>query len=361
MTREPDAPQNPVDDALGTVREYELLDYLDALRSTARIGELVDDVANVIIVNGTSAVGRDTVAEMSQAAVQRADRSFSMLPSVVVGVGAVPSRFVDAVPSRQREVGGTVEEFIHSVRRSPEAATALALLLRGGDARSVEQGLVAESSTYSLLQEGRVHRTWLDARKASAPDFGGHASVLTRTDQVITLTFDRPDVRNAFGVALRDSLLDAVALVAADRTLRLVVDGNGPAFCSGGDLREFGSRPDPAIAHLVRLSRSAARGVADISDRVEFHLHGACVGAGIEVPSFARRVIADPDSRFRLPEVAFGLVPGAGGTVGIPRRIGRLRTCWWAISGAWIDARTALQWGLVDAVQEKSEVRSVTR
>ncbi|MDQ6696224.1 MAG: enoyl-CoA hydratase/isomerase family protein, partial [Actinomycetota bacterium] len=54
---------------------------------------------------------------------------------------------------------------------------------------------------------------------------------------------------------------------------------------------------------------------------------------------------------FRLPELAMGLVPGAGGTVSLPRRIGRHRTAWLALTGASIDAPTALDWGLVDTIE----------
>jgi enoyl-CoA hydratase/carnithine racemase len=84
-------------------------------------------------------------------------------------------------------------------------------------------------------------------------------------------------------------------------------------------------------------------------------VHGACVGAGVELPAFASRVVADPGARFRLPEVAMGLVPGAGGTVSLPRRIGRQRTCRLALTGEWLDAETALRWGLVDELAERSE------
>ena len=55
----------------------------------------------------------------------------------------------------------------------------------------------------------------------------------------------------------------------------------------------------------------------------EVVVHGACVGAGVELAAFADRVIARPSTRFRLPEVGMGLIPGAGGAVSIPRRIGR--------------------------------------
>ena len=81
-----------------------------------------------------------------------------------------------------------------------------------------------------------------------------------------------------------------------------------------------------------------------------FRLHRACIGAGIELPAFAGTVLAAPDARVRLPEVAMGLVPGAGGTVSLPRRIGRHRTCWLGVTGAELDAEAALAWGLVDRI-----------
>ena len=64
------------------------------------------------------------------------------------------------------------------------------------------------------------------------------------------------------------------------------------------------------------------------------------------------RVVAAPSTRIRLPEVGFGLVPGAGGTVSLPRRIGRHRTAFLGLTGATIDTETAHRWGLVDTVDD---------
>jgi enoyl-CoA hydratase/carnithine racemase len=82
------------------------------------------------------------------------------------------------------------------------------------------------------------------------------------------------------------------------------------------------------------------------------HLHGACVGSGIELPAFAGRVLAAPDTTIALPEVGLGLLPGAGGTVSLPRRIGRHRTALLALARPSIDASTALAWGLVDELEQ---------
>ena len=130
----------------------------------------------------------------------------------------------------------------------------------------------------------------------------------------------------------------------------MILAGAGPSFCSGGDLDEFGSFPDPATAHITRLARSSGRVLAAIAPKVVAHLHGACMGAGIELPAFAGRVVADPDTVISLPEVGLGLLPGAGGTVSLPRRIGRQRTCELALTQRRIDASTALGWGLVDEI-----------
>jgi enoyl-CoA hydratase/carnithine racemase len=92
--------------------------------------------------------------------------------------------------------------------------------------------------------------------------------------------------------------------------------------------------------------------VAAVADRVTAHLHGACVGSGIELPAFAGLVVAAPSTRISLPEVRLGLVPGAGGTVSITRRMGRHRTARLALTGEVLDAATARRWGLVDVLDD---------
>jgi enoyl-CoA hydratase/carnithine racemase len=178
---------------------------------------------------------------------------------------------------------------------------------------------------------------------------------VARDGNAVRLTLHRPHVRNAFNAAMREALLDGLAVAAADPDVQVVVDGDGPNFCSGGDLDEFGTLADPASAHLLRVARSVGRAVHELRDRVTFVVHGACVGAGTELPAFAGRVVARPDATFRLPEISMGLVPGAGGTVSLPRRIGRERAGWLALTGEAIDAETALDWGLIDAIEEGTQ------
>ena len=153
---------------------------------------------------------------------------------------------------------------------------------------------------------------------------------------------------------MRDALVEALEFAAVDPDAAPVtLSGEGPSFSAGGDLDEFGHADDVGRAHAIRVLQSAARlWSGSLGERLTARLHGICVGAGIEVPAAAARVIARPGTCFRLPEVSMGLIPGAGGTVTIPRRIGRHRACYLAISGLELDLETALAWGLVDAVDD---------
>jgi enoyl-CoA hydratase/carnithine racemase len=178
--------------------------------------------------------------------------------------------------------------------------------------------------------------------------------VAVRSEEILHLTLNRPHVHNAFSAGMRDALAEGLTVAVADPGIeRIVLDGAGPSFCSGGDLDEFGSFPDPATAHAVRSTRNPARLLSECASRVHTIVHGACIGAGAELPAFTARVVADPGSFFALPELGMGLVPGAGGTVSLPRRIGRQRTAWLALGGERIDAQTALAWGLVDELAER--------
>jgi enoyl-CoA hydratase/carnithine racemase len=127
--------------------------------------------------------------------------------------------------------------------------------------------------------------------------------------------------------------------------------GEGRAFCAGGDLDEFGSRSDPATAHVIRLQRSVGRTLSRLAKPTVTYVHGACMGSGIELAAFTDWVVAAEDTQIGLPEIGLGLVPGAGGTVSLTHRIGRLRTAWLAFSACTIDAATAKAWGLVDELQ----------
>ena len=262
---------------------------------------------------------------------------------------------VDAEAGARDDEGAlacTLAPVLEAARSHPHAALALVQLLRHGQGIDLHEALVAESLAYSTLQAGPEFARWLGARPAP-PERVANALppvLVERTGDVLHLALNRPEKRNAYGAAMRDALCEALALAASDPALRVTISGRGESFCSGGDLDEFGSLPDPATAHAVRSTRNAGRLLSALRDRSEVYVHGHCVGAGVELPAFAGCVVAAADTRFSLPEIRLGLVPGAGGTASLPRRIGRQHTTWLALSGVAIDAPTARAWGLVDAI-----------
>lgn len=243
-------------------------------------------------------------------------------------------------------------DLLARIDAQPVAAAVAAQVLRASLQLTFDDALAMESLAYSMLLASSGFAAWRAATPVRTREERSMRRVLIDVDAaIIRLQLNRPDRRNAFDAQMRDALCEALAF-AADHPDRLPVElsGNGPAFSAGGDLDEFGAAADVGEAHLIRTLRSPARLLNELKDRVTVHLHGACVGAGIEAPAAAGRVTASPGAFFRLPEVSMGLIPGAGGTATIPRRIGRQRTCWMAMSGADVDVETARAWGLIDAV-----------
>jgi hypothetical protein len=316
--------------------------------------------ARPLVVVDLAAAARLPAAVIDAAAA----RLRSALPvSVGVGVGDEPAELLDALsltlvasePSSlpaPREVvsvpsaGTALDRLRAAAQAAPRAAVALGRLLRQTEVLPVLDALVAESATYSTLLAGPEFAGWLRGRGEPRAPRPGTVEV-TRDGDVVSVTVNRPDRRNAVDTATRDALVDALGLLA-DPDIRIELRGRGPSFGAGGDLDEFGSAPDPATAHVVRLEQSVGRAIDADRSRVTAFVHGACYGAGCEIPAFAGRVVAAADTTLALPELSLGLIPGAGGTVSVTRRIGRWRTAWMALTGDAVDAETALAWGLVD-------------
>ncbi|WP_436774963.1 enoyl-CoA hydratase/isomerase family protein [Yinghuangia sp. YIM S09857] len=272
---------------------------------------------------------------------------------------AAPGRAHVPVP----DPAAAAAEIAAAVHRTPRAALALGNVLRinaglirtagsPGGPLGLADAVATESLAYSALLAGPEFAAWRAAHPPRRePPVPSDAVLLEREGDVLRITLNRPDRRNALGHGLRDALIDGLDVLAADPTLRAELRGAGPSFSSGGDLDEFGTAADPATAHVVRLARSAGLRVHRDRDRVTPYLHGACVGAGIEVPAFAATVVAAPDAWCQLPELSLGLIPGAGGTASVTARIGRWRTAWMTLTGARLSAQHALAWGLVDRVE----------
>lgn len=209
-------------------------------------------------------------------------------------------------------------------------------------------GVITESLAYSTLQSGGEFARWLAERgPAGAPQLPDPVQA-RREGNTLHVRFNRPQRHNAFSTDARAALLEALEVARLDPSVdEVVLGGNGRSFCSGGDLAEFGSFADPSSAHVARTRHSPALVLDEITRRLgprcRAEVHGQVLGSGLEMACFCGWVSCHRDA-------TLGLIPGAGGTVSITRRIGRWRTAYLILSGHTIDAATALAWGLVDEV-----------
>jgi enoyl-CoA hydratase/carnithine racemase len=291
-------------------------------------------------------------------------------PGVIVAVGALAGEsWLDAATFTLTEdpcadprvvtvdsVPETLAELTARCERWPHASAVCDDVLRAIDPDGATlAGVITESLAYSTLQAGPEFARWLDERGPTRVPVIADPVVAQRDGDTLHVTFNRPQRHNAFSTDARAALLEALAVAQLDQSVTgIVLSGNGPSFCSGGDLAEFGTFTDPASAHLARTRHSPAIVLDALTARFgracRARVHGRVLGSGLEMAAFCGWVEAHGDSVLGLPELGLGLIPGAGGTVSVTRRIGRWRTAYLVLSGRTIDADTALAWGLVDAI-----------
>jgi enoyl-CoA hydratase len=285
--------------------------------------------------------------------LDRCDESLllqSLPPVPVIGIGERGHPCADRLDAII-EPPVDAATLIQHIQRAPRAAAVSVQLLRALQGVPMQTALWMESCSYGLLQGSEEHAAWLSSRGTSQQHPPGRVLV-ERHEAALHVTLDRAEAHNAIDREMRDQLYDAFTLAALDPDIRSVtVSAVGETFCAGGDLDEFGTTRDPATAHLIRSRTLPALALAQRSEIVDVHVQGASIGAGVEIAAFAGRVTAAPTAWFQLPELAMGLLPGAGGCVSVPRRVGRQRTALMILSGQRIDAGTALRWGLIDAIE----------
>jgi hypothetical protein len=253
-------------------------------------------------------------------------------------------------------VSDALDELRERCGHWPHAAGICDDVLRAFDpAAPAFNGVITESLAYSTLQSGPEFARWLDERGPAESPLLPDPVVAERVDDILYVRFNRPQRHNAFSTDARAALLEALEVARLDPSVtEVVLSGNGPSFCSGGDLAEFGSFDDPASAHFARTRYSPALVLAELTarlgDKCRARVHGQVLGSGLEMAAFCGRVESTVDAVFGLPELSLGLIPGAGGTVSVTKRIGRWRTAYLVLSGRTIDPQTALRWGLIDAI-----------
>jgi enoyl-CoA hydratase/carnithine racemase len=187
----------------------------------------------------------------------------------------------------------------------------------------------------------------------------GPAVIYEKDGSIAIVSLNRPQVLNAYNVAMRDALFEALQAARDDPEVRaLVLRGNGPAFCTGGDVSEFGSAPSPTVARDVRWRRDVWGVLRTLSKPTIAAVHGYAVGGGFEMALLCDLCVAAEDARFGYPETGLGMIPGVAGTQTTPRALGIGHALDLILTGRWLDAATALRMGIVARVVPAHTLRT---
>jgi enoyl-CoA hydratase len=175
-----------------------------------------------------------------------------------------------------------------------------------------------------------------------------------RDGGVARIFLNRPQKVNALGAAVLDELAAGIERLAGDETLRVVVlAGRGRAFCGGADVDELAAlEPASARAFVGRIHRACAA-LRALPVPVVARLHGAVIGAGLELAAACDLRVAERGTRFAMPEVKLG-IPSVVEAALLPRLMGSGRAAWLVLTGEPIDAERAYQWGFVEALADEA-------
>lgn len=179
------------------------------------------------------------------------------------------------------------------------------------------------------------------------------SEVLTGRDgAVLTITLNRPDVFNAFNLALHEGLRAALEEAADPEIRAVVITGAGRGFCSGQDLKEFQALPGSIRERLEQTYHPNIRRIRGLEKPVLAAVNGPCAGAGLSLAAACDIRIASDAATFVPGFIGIGLVPDSGGSWFLHRLLGFARAFEWMTSNRKLTAAEAHAWGLVSEVVE---------
>jgi enoyl-CoA hydratase/carnithine racemase len=178
---------------------------------------------------------------------------------------------------------------------------------------------------------------------------------LEKSGGIGTIRLDRPPM-NALNAQVQEELLAAAAEASADESVRaVVVYGGEKVFAAGADIKQMlAMSQDDMAAHAAKLT-SALGSMASIPKPVVAAITGYALGGGCEIALSCDWRIASVDAKLGQPEIALGVIPGAGGTQRLARLVGPARAKDLVLTGRIVDATEALQIGMVDRVVPAGE------
>lgn len=170
-------------------------------------------------------------------------------------------------------------------------------------------------------------------------------------DGILIITFNRPEKLNALNQEVLSTLSDIFTKAKDDSAVHgILITGEGKAFCAGADIARLAECDASSGYQFARRGQDVFRQLETIGKPSIAAINGYAFGGGCELMMAATMRIASVDAQFGQPEVKLGVIPGYGGTQRLSRLIGKGRALDLCLTGRFIDAETAKQWGLVSEV-----------
>ena len=183
---------------------------------------------------------------------------------------------------------------------------------------------------------------------------------LERVDAAAVITLARPERRNALSLDLLSALAETLDIVASDGDVRSVIlAGEGPAFSAGHDLEELSGRDEEDYRRIFSVCSRVMLKLHEIPQPVIAEVGGVATAAGCQLVASCDLAVASEEARFATPGVRIGLFCTTP-MVPVVRAVGRKRAMEMLLTGEFIDAPTALAWGLVNRVVPAGELRAAT-
>ncbi len=183
-----------------------------------------------------------------------------------------------------------------------------------------------------------------------------------RDDGIIIITINRPERRNALDRPTLAAGRTLIRDIQYDRSARvLIVTGAGDkAFCAGADLKEREHMTMVEVRQYIRYIRDTFTEMESLPIPVIAAINGVSMGGGTEMALACDLRIASPNAKIALNETSLAIIPGGGGTVRLPRLIGRGRAKDMIMTARWVEAEEALAIGLVNRIAPKGKLMETT-
>lgn len=174
---------------------------------------------------------------------------------------------------------------------------------------------------------------------------------------ILTITLNRPEKLNALSSAVLDALSELFISAKENPNVKaLLLTGKGKAFCAGADISRLAECDAETGYQFACYGQAVFRQLEIMGKPSLAAINGYSFGGGCELAIAATMRIASTAAQFGQPEVKLGVIPGYGGTQRLARLVGKGRALDLCLTGRFIDAQTALQWGLVSEVVSAEEL-----